>query len=79
MGVPYRCRAVVFGDLLALSGWKERNCAVIAASVQWILQKLKSSKNRLIHQVHTSNKGMYILDTPPVWLGVILSVLSANG
>ena len=60
MGNPNPCRAVVFGDLLALSGWKERDRTVVAASVQWVLQKLQSSKNRLIHQVHT-NKSVYIL------------------
>jgi len=62
MGNPDPCRAVIFGDLLALSGWKERDRTVVAASVQWILQKLQSSKNRLIHQVHT-NKSVYILPT----------------
>ena len=60
MGNPNPCRAVVFGNLLALSGWKERDRTVVAASVQWVLQKLQSSKNRLIHQVHT-NKSVYIL------------------
>jgi len=49
-----------FGDLLALSGWKERDRTVVAASVQWILHKLQSSKNRLIHKVHT-NQNVYIL------------------
>ena len=60
MGNPNPCRAVVFGDLLALSGWKERDRTVVAASVQWILHKLQSSKNRLIHKVHT-NQNVYIL------------------
>jgi len=56
MGDPNCCHALIFGNLLALSRWKERDWQVVAASVQWVFQKLQPSKNRLIPQKYSTNE-----------------------